>query len=415
MKRPLWKRLFLLTEYYHMLYYNYIYSLIKIDISTLKNNSQNTPKKVNKIGHQRKTVLSIFVTSICDLRCVYCYGGDCHLQDDKINPLPAMIDINFVKRAVLDFFGKYKEREIRFFGMGEPTIAFPLVKEIRDWAFKITNGSCRFELQTNGYFSSTVAEWVAENIDIVWISCDGPQDIQNSYRPTKEGLPSASVVERNIRFLASKDLTVGCRATIGAKNIRRQTEMIDYFAGLGVKAILADPICAPVKDDKEDTLEEIDLIQYAEDFLIARRLAEERNIFYGSIFMVNFDEPTEYFCRACIPYPHLTTDGYVTCCDMAFSGTNPHMKDLVYGKYIPEEDRIIYDENAIKKIQSRKASNMLYCKDCEVLYNCAGACLGEALNEKGSMFDIRPNICAAIKFLAKRMPLNQGLYPYLHS
>lgn len=362
------------------------------------------------MGHHRKNVLSIFLTTECNLRCRYCY-----VNKDGC-PFPTMIDFNFAKRGILDFFDKYDKRKIRFFGIGEPTVAFPLMKKIREWVHETTDGDCWFELQTNGYFSSSIADWIGKNIDMVWISCDGPPDIQNFYRPTKHGTQSAEIVEKNIRFLASQNLTLGCRATIGAKNIGRQPEMIDYFSGLGVKVIMSDPMFAAVKKEGEEanTLEEINLINYADNFLVARKVAESKDVFYGSIFTVNFDEQTEYFCRACIPYPHLTTDGYVTCCDMASSANDPHMNELIYGKYNPKDDLIIYNEDAIKKIQSRKASNMPHCKECKVLYNCAGACLGEAANEKGSMFGIKPNVCEAIRYLAEKMPLNEGLYPYLH-
>lgn len=363
------------------------------------------------MAHCRKTQLSIFLTTRCNLRCIYCYAGS-----KTHYPIPPVIDLNFVKRGIEDFFGKYESREIRFFGIGEPTVAFREMKEIKEWVFEKTDGNCLFELQTNGYFPRTIAEWIAENIDIVWISCDGPPDIQNLYRPTLGGRPTSDVLENNIRFLVSKSVMVSCRATIGTINLGRQDEMIRYFAGLGVKAVMSDPIFEPVENREglSAELREVDLMEYAKYFLEARQVAEKLGVFYGSIFTVNFDEKTEYFCRACIPYPHLTTDGFVTCCDMAYTGADPKMKQLVYGKYIPKEDRVEYDEDAIKRIQSRKASNMPHCQSCEVLQNCAGACLGEAVNETGDMFGIKPKVCEAIRYLAKHTPLNKGLYPYLH-
>ena len=361
------------------------------------------------MAHCRKTQLSIFLTHRCNLRCIYCYVGE--KEREKL-----VIDYEFVKRGILDFFQNYDSREIRFFATGEPTLEFGLMRKIRDYAFKQAEGDCRFELQTNGFFSTKIAKWIGENIDIVWISCDGPPEIQNYYRPTPGGRPSSDIVEKNIRYLATKPIVLGCRATIGAQNVRKQCEMIDYFARLGVKTIMSDPMFAPVKEYSREIVgcELPELQEYAEHFLEARRSAIERGIFYGSILTVNFDEETEYFCRACIPYPHLTIDGYVTACDMAFCGTDSTMQDLIYGRYIPEEDRIEYNQEKIKLIQSRNAQNMPHCQSCPVLKNCAGACLGEALNETGSLFGIKSHVCEAIRYLSKRMPLNQGLYSHLH-
>lgn len=361
--------------------------------------------------HCKKTQLSIFLTTKCNLQCIYCFASE-----KKDHSIPSTINIKFVKRGILDFFKSYKSREIRFFGIGEPTTVFLEMKKIREWVFKITNGNCKFELQTNGYFSQNIGKWIAKNIDIVWISCDGSPEVQNFYRPTLRGQPTSDVVEKNIRSLASSPIVFGCRATIGLKNIGKQKKMIEYFDSLGVKAVMSDPIFAPIKNNKNNFIgtEKIDLLEYAKQFLKARKYAEKKNIFYGSILTVNFDERTEFFCRACIPYPHLTTDGFVTCCDMAYTGNDPNMKELVYGKYISKKNRIIYNKSAINRIQSRKASNMPNCQKCDILYNCAGACLGEAVNETGNMFGIKPEVCQAIKYLARHMPLNNGLYSYLH-
>jgi len=362
------------------------------------------------MGHCRKTALSIFLNTKCNLRCKYCYVGG-----SNSNCIQKVINKNFIRCAVLDFFKQYSSRHIRFFSTGEVTTSFSALKEITDWIRTKSKG-VKFELQTNGYFSKKIAEWIAENMDVIWISCDGSPDVQNYYRPTVNGSTSSEIVERNIKFLAATPLVLGCRSTIGARNVYRQKELIDYFSSLGVEAIMSDPIFEPVSQlcNATHNKESVNLMDYAKFFLQARLYAEKKGIFYGSIYTVNFDEKTEHFCRACIPYPHLTTDGYVSCCDMAYSGTDLKMKDLIYGRYNEEEDRIEYDYNAIKKIKSRTASNMPECQNCEVLYNCAGACLGEALNETGSIFGIKPEVCEVIRYLAKHMPLNRKLHPYLH-
>ena len=91
-------------------------------------------------------------------------------------------------------------------------------------------------------------------------------------------------------------------------------------------------------------------------------------------------------------YPHLSIDGYISCCDMGYTGSDPKIKDLIYAKYNPEKNIIEYDQEAIKKIQSRTSANLPHCQDCEVLDHCAGSCLGESLNETGSMFGIKPQV-----------------------
>lgn len=363
------------------------------------------------MSHCRKTQLSIFLNNKCNLSCKYCYDG----ANRSFNKKRQVIDINFVKKGISDYFKNYTSREIRLFGNGEPTIEFDLMKAIVKFA-KTKDSRSTFELQTNGFFSENIAKWIGKHMSVVWVSCDGFPEIQNYYRPVVNGEESSVVVERNIKYLSSLPITLGCRVTIGKKNINQQVEIIDYFNSLGIKAVMSDPMFASVNDCNSSfsKTESPDLLNYAKHYLKARKYAEKLGIFYGSILTVNFDEETECACRACIPYPHLTIDGYVSACDMASDVLNKKMSALIYGKFDKIKNNIIYYEDKINIIKSRKGSNMTACKKCEVLKNCAGGCLGEALNETGSMFGIKPEACKAIKYLAKRMPLNMGRYPYLH-
>jgi uncharacterized protein len=363
------------------------------------------------MAHCRKKQLSIFINNKCNLKCRYCYDG----ANGSANKKNKKIDIEFVKCGITDYFNNYSSREIRFFANGEPTLELDLIKEIREFALSMDKNST-FELQTNGFFSKSVAEWIGDNIDIVWVSYDGLPEAQDYYRPVMSGESSSLVVENNIKLLASKSLTLGCRATIGKKNIDKQVEMIDFLGSLGVKAVMSDPMFASVEDCNSvfSNNESPSLMKYAKEFLKAREHAEHKRMFYGSILSVNFDEKTMHACRACIPYPHLTIDGYVSACDMATDINNKGMSSLIYGKYDKRKNKIIYNKEVTQKISLRTAPNMKLCQDCEVLYNCAGACVGEALNETGSIYGIKPEVCKAIKYLAKRMPLNKGRYPYLH-
>ena len=217
-------------------------------------------------------------------------------------------------------------------------------------------------------------------------------------------------MEKNIKYLAKKIEKLGVRVTIGEKNVKRQKEVIDYFNNLGVKYIYTDLLFKSVNCDLG--IEKTSPIEYAKQFIKSKKYAENLGIFYGSFFEINFDGKTDISCRACNPSPHLTTDGYVTCCDMAYNGKV--FPTMVYGKYNSKTKKIIYDKNKINVIQSRRVDNLIECKDCDIKHNCAGGCLGEALNETGTIFGIKRENCEAIKFLAKRLPLNKKPLPVFH-
>lgn len=352
------------------------------------------------MAHCRKKCLSIFLTEACNLKCKYCYCSEAR-SSRKIN-------INFVKRAIKDFYDNGNRLFIRFFGDGEPTLEFDMIKEICKYS-RALDENAYFEIQTNGIFSNEIAKWIAENIHIVWISYDGTTEVNNFYRPNASGKGMSEIVENNIKFLNNKVKELGVRSTVGRQNINKQKEMIDKMKELGVKYLYSDLMFADV-NKKSYYEKEISPIEYAKEFLEARRYAKKEGIYYGSFFTVNFDEETNVSCRACLPMPHLTIDGYVSCCDMGYN--NKELSELIYGKYLEAEDKIEYYPEKIEHIRNRTVDNLEACKECEIKYYCAGGCVGEAINENGTIYSIKEKNCDAIKFLSKE--LLKETIPVLH-
>lgn len=185
-------------------------------------------------------MVSFFLTTRCNLRCTYCYNSE-----ERNSKEEQTIPIEFAKLGIDYFFKNNPSRHIRFYGPGEPTQEFSVLKRIRDYAYELAGDDLSVEIQTNGAFSESVCKWMCENVDIIWMSFDGPPDIQNKNRPFPNDKPSSSVIERNIRYLTSNNSTqnmVGVRITMTEDNVERQIEMVDYFRNLGVKYMWTDPL-----------------------------------------------------------------------------------------------------------------------------------------------------------------------------
>lgn len=358
------------------------------------------------------------MTDACNMRCSYCYlGNKKSMPGDEQTK---KIDVEFAKRGLEDFFSESQSRSIRYFGAGEPTLEFERIQQIQEYAKELT-GELYTELQTNGFFGNNVARWCAKNVDIIWISMDGIPHVHDHCRKTTSGSGTSKIIENNIKYLAENGITVGIRSTIGSMNIDRQKENIDYFDSLGVKAVFADHLCLPVTNGNNGTKEKISInideihpIEFADRFLDAKKYAEDKGVFYSNFLCVNFDEKVDISCRAMIPAPHLTPGGYVSCCDMV-TGTEGILGELIYGKYDEDSKKIIYDQDKINRIRSRNKANLPECRTCEVIDNCAGACMGEAINETKNFYGVKKNFCEVIKYLAKKMPRNNGLFEFLHS
>lgn len=359
------------------------------------------------MAHFRKRMLSVFLTTKCNLGCSYCFTQGVRGNDT--------IPWEFAKLGIDNFIVNQDYRHIRFSGGGEPTTEFDLMKKIYDYAIS-QNLELTSEIQSNGIFKHQVTEWLAKNVDIIWISCDGPPDIQDKDRPLRNKQKSSPILEQNIKYLTKfgKGMT-GIRATITSDNLFRQEEILEYYKSLGIRYVWSDPVF-PAVYVKEQEISEIDMMEYAREFVNAQRVAKRLDMVYGSILTCNFDEEIIYHCRACLPTPHLTTDGYISACDMALFGENSpsHMDVFIYGKWDKNNNKLVFDQNKIDQLRLRSVDNMIGCADCEAKSHCGGYCLGETVNEQGSLFEKKSKVCKAIKYLLKNYAPPEGGYRFLH-
>jgi sulfatase maturation enzyme AslB (radical SAM superfamily) len=155
---------------------------------------------------KRQPKITISVTTKCNLDCVYCYTN-------KTAQPNATIPIQFAKAGILDFIEEHDGGRLRFFGAGEPTCEFSIIKELLTFARTVATKPVYAEIQTNGAFSPSAADYLARNFSLVYLSWDGPPAIQNHYRPTAARRDTSSLVERNLRHLQqSTTLQIAARS-----------------------------------------------------------------------------------------------------------------------------------------------------------------------------------------------------------
>lgn len=370
--------------------------------------------------HINKQMASFFLTTKCNLHCAYCYNSK-----ERLRSKPQSLPLEIAKAGIDYFFKNNSSRHLRFYGPGEPTQEFQLMKNIVEYAYEKAGNSISTELQTNGCFSQNVREWILNNLNIVWVSFDGEPDIQNTNRPCANGKPSAPIIEDNVKWLIShsidKNIMIGARVTITDLNINRQKQMVDYFYNLGIRYIWTDPLFPAVDkipvcyDTEKLNAYHFDMDKYVDTYIEAYHYAKEKEVFYGSFLTCNFDGECKQHCRACTPVPHFTTDGYISACDLVTIGENAgHMDCFVYGKWDKEKHIFEIDQEKVNALQMRSIDSMEHCKKCSVRTHCGGYCLGEVQNETGCLTGQKPQVCKAIKKIAESIGFPSEPYPFLH-
>lgn len=380
--------------------------------------------------HCKKKMLSFFLTTRCNLCCKYCYNAK---ERNAIEEKTLSLEIAY---AAVDWYFKTNEsRHIRFYGPGEPTQEFTVMKQITEYAKNYPYGGERVtvEIQTNGVFVKEVRDWILDNANIVWMSFDGMRDVQNYNRPLNpiykevfEGKSSAEVLEENVRWFkenkGKRDLMVGARVTITENNVYKQREMIDYFYDLGICYVWTDPLFFTVgkipvcEDDVMSKKSIFDMDTYIDNYIDAYHYAETKGVFWGSFLAVNFDGESEYHCRCCLPQnaPHITPDGYVSACDMVVLGAEAyHMGVFIVGKWDEEKKVFEFYDDKITALNERKSTAMKHCQNCPAQLHCGGYCLGEIVNETGRLDGQNINKCMAVRKLLSELGTCRQ-YPYLH-
>ena len=183
------------------------------------------------------------------------------------------------------------------------------------------------------------------------------------------------------------------------ENFGRQSEVLDYFRGLGIRYACGAPAYNSTVNHKTPVPI---LLSFAQHFVSAFYHAKEIGLFYQTHLMVNFDEEVDCYCRACSKpvCPQLTSDGYVSCCDWASFGPKVpawHAAAVCLRDVGQGERRIIYFQDNKARIEDRTIETLGRgaCKGCAILKHCAGGCIGKVMVKSKDMHQIDPNWCSA--------------------
>ncbi len=355
------------------------------------------------MGHYRKKQLTVLLTNKCNMDCKYCSASAQFTNRNE----KQTIDISFAKKAIEYYFLEEGYSQLRFFGAGEPSLEVSIMQELIAYAGQIAGRNLITEMQTNGQFEARTARWLGDHLTKIWVSLDGWEEINQKYRPSNSEF---SIIESNVRHLCSNTF-VGIRTTIHKDTNHIQKKLIDYFMSLGVGIIYAEPEYENTRGNS--TSEKLNMVEFARKFYKAYEYAKSLNVFYGTSLITNFDEEVEISCRCSLPAPHLTTDGFITCCDLAYFGTT-ELKKFVIGKWNPVQNMIQFNEENVNAVKQRNIHNLEICKDCPILKHCAGGCTGIAYLRTGSLFKIDEESCNATKYLAERIKPGAIPIPELH-
>ncbi|MCX6373653.1 MAG: radical SAM protein [Actinobacteria bacterium] len=326
----------------------------------------------------RPTAVTLFLTSACNLRCIYCYasGGE---QPRYLDEGVARDAIDFiVDNAVAD--GQTKAT-VTFHGGGEPTLAGTVMKRCVEHArrrcaehdLELSTGTA-----TNGVMSDAMRDYLAENMTSVMVSIDGPAAVQDLLRPQADGGPSSAAVERTLARLSASDCTLGTRLTCTTRGLEHAEETVRHLVdAYRLNTIHLEPLFACGRS-VGNGLQPPSAEHFVDVFRACREYAGPHGVevAYSGAHQASL---ACSFCQVSRPSFNITTEGDVTACYEITGRDDPRAETFIYGSHDPEQRSFVFHQKRIAALRRLTVNDAPRCARCFAKYHCAGDCPSKRL------------------------------------
>jgi len=319
--------------------------------------------------------------AVCNLGCRYCY----YLEKEDLYPKDHLIRMPYdiLERYIAQHINASRDSVIRFsWHGGEPTILGPdyyrVILEIqqkhRPPGKRIANG-----IQTNG--TLLTEEWcrfLAKEGFSVGLSLDGPQEIHDKYRLTKDGRPTHKKAMQGYRLLRRYGITPDILCVVNAHNVQYPNEVYRFFKEIGGRYIGFLPLVDP-QPNAENGVSPASVPAEAFGRFLCTIFDEWRDRDIGRIKVQLFEEAAKtalgqehelcIFRRTCGDIPVMECNGDFFCCDH-FVDPGHHLGNIQETPLV----RLLESPDLIAFGRIKSDSLPHYCRQCEFLAICNGEC-----------------------------------------
>jgi uncharacterized protein len=330
----------------------------------------------------RPTACTLFLTTACNLRCLYCYasGGE---RPRYLDERVARDAIDFIVSNAVE--SEVGEVTVAFHGGGEPTLAGESLvhcveharRRCREHGLELSTG-----VATNGVMSDGMRDYLAESMTSVMVSVDGPAAVQDRLRPQADGGPSSAAVERTLERLSAGPCSVGARLTCTSDTIEHVPAAVRHLAAdYKLATIHLEPLFACGRSLDHD-LQPPSADRFVETFRRCRALAAEHGV---TVVYSGARQPSlaHAFCQASAPSFNVTSDGDITACYEVTGRDDPRAETFIYGAYDPAQRAFAFDDARIAALRRLTVDDAPRCALCFCKYHCAGDCASKRLYPGG--------------------------------
>ncbi len=319
--------------------------------------------------------------AVCNLDCQYCY----YLGKQGLYPkgesfrMPA----DLLEKYIVQHISACGEPEIRFsWHGGEPTLLgldyfrriVALQRKHEPADRRIVNG-----IQTNGtLLDEDWCRFLAAEGFAVGISVDGPQEMHDRYRRTKDGQPVHAQTMRGYQLLQQHQIPCEILCVVGAHNVEFPSDVYQFFRQLGAPYLSFLPLVERQPETEGGVSERTVPAEGWGEFLcavfdewVARDIGQVKvQIFEEAVRPAFGQEHTLcIFKEVCGGVPVVEHNGDFYCCDH-FADAEHRLGNL---RQTPLADLL---DNPAQQAFGRAKRDTLprYCQVCGVRALCNGEC-----------------------------------------
>jgi uncharacterized protein len=321
------------------------------------------------------------IGSICNLDCHYCY----YLEKEHLYPEGESFRIpsEILEEYIVQHIDASPETVIRFsWHGGEPTVlgldffrkVVALQRKHQPPDQRIVNG-----IQTNGILlDEDWCRFFAKEGFAVGLSLDGPREMHDRFRVTKDGRPTHEQTMRGQKLLREHGVYTDILCVVNAHNVRFPLQVYRFLKQIDAQYISFLPMVEP-KPDAEDGVSRISVPAEAWGEFLCTVFDEWREQDIGRVQVQIFEEATRtafnqehslcIFRPTCGDIPVVEHNGDFYSCD--------HYVDIKHRLgNITETPLVELLESPAQRAFGEAKLETLprYCRECEVRTMCNGEC-----------------------------------------
>ena len=335
-------------------------------------------------GPPRPRVITLLLTSACNLRCAYCYAASGEAPATFMRPETARRAIDFA--AANAAAAGASSFEVNYHGAGEPTQHGACLQESHLYARDVAKAKglrLRSSLTTNGVLTDAKRAWIAAHLGGATVSFDGLPELQDVNRALASGGGSSAAVLATLRAFDHAGFRYSIRMTATAESLACLPQSVAYICRrFRPRAIQVEPVYRMGRGRERASAE---TAAFVEAFRAARRTspkAAKLLRFSGA----RLGTVTNRFCGVANDNFCVSPNGNISACHEVADERQPWAERFFYGRPSSEGSGYDFDERVYSDLRAQTVDHREYCRGCFAKWNCAGDCYHKSLDPESTEF-----------------------------